>query len=85
MAAGRAVVFDNCALNGSAQELLEELMCERLRWVSHEAPRRGWQLLGRHRAAAGFNDAVADETARLMGEVTAEATVIPYRAWRGFF
>jgi hypothetical protein len=25
-------------------------------------------------------DAVADETARIMGEVTAEATVISYRA-----
>jgi hypothetical protein len=29
-------------------------MCERLRWVSHEALSRGWQLLGRHRAT-GFS------------------------------
>ena len=29
-------------------------MCERLRWVSHEALSRGWQLLGRYRTA-GFS------------------------------
>jgi hypothetical protein len=29
-------------------------MCERLRWISQEALERGWQLLGRHRAA-GFS------------------------------
>ena len=44
----------NRVFAGSVQGLLEGLMCERLRWVSHEALSRGWQLFGRHRAAVGF-------------------------------
>ena len=43
----------------------------------------GWPLDYQHSADAVLlkaADAVADETARLMGEVTAEATVISYRA-----
>jgi hypothetical protein len=44
----------------SVQRVLEGLMCERLRWVSHEVLSRGWQLLGRHRAA-GFSYVLKDE------------------------
>jgi hypothetical protein len=43
------------------KRVLEGLMCERLRWVSHEALSRGWQLLGRHRAQWGFSYVLKDE------------------------
>jgi hypothetical protein len=47
-------------------------MCERLRWVSHEALRRGWQLLGRHRSAAGFSYVLKDEHSEMEFKTLAE-------------